>query len=337
MTDARITVTGAGSLFGQGILKSLRCSSLDLSIQGLDYFADAFGFRLCDTTGLLPDFLRPDVSEDSWLAALTSEVTRHQADLLFVGTDFEVGPLARARGAIEAATGCRIIVASPQMVALCKDKLATAQHLDANGLRVPKSFPASIGFDAAAGHLGTPFIVKPRRGARSQGVTVVETRYRFDAAVEERDDMMVQYCLPDADGEYSCGVLVLGGQVVAVAPLRRELRDGNTWSAVSLGPDDLQSRSVASYCMDVAAVLGAEGPINVQCRLLDGAPVAFEINPRFSGTTYFRTLLGLNEPERVVLHHLGRPVPEAGREAGAAAQPRAGRVRRFFDECLEPL
>ena len=35
--------------------------------------------------------------------------------------------------------------------------------------------------------------------------------------------------------------------------------------------------------MACAAALRFVGPINIQCRIVDGRPVIFEINPRFSG------------------------------------------------------
>ena len=70
------------------------------------------------------------------------------------------------------------------------------------------------------------------------------------------------------------------------------------------------------------------GPANIQCRVVDGVPYAFEVNPRFSGTTYFRTLLGVNEPLNVIKNSMGLEVP-------TDLRLRPGKVRRYFSECLE--
>jgi len=49
--------------------------------------------------------------------------------------------------------------------------------------------------------------------------------------------------------------------------------------------------------------------VNVQCRLVDGEVVVFEINPRFSGTTSLRAMVGYNEPDVLFRHHvLGEPI-----------------------------
>ncbi len=47
----------------------------------------------------------------------------------------------------------------------------------------------------------------------------------------------------------------------------------------------------------IAKAVDSKGPLNIQCRMMNGALYVFEINPRFSGTTPFRTLLGFNEAD----------------------------------------
>jgi carbamoyl-phosphate synthase large subunit len=42
----------------------------------------------------------------------------------------------------------------------------------------------------------------------------------------------------------------------------------------------------------------------VQCRLVDGEVYVFEINPRFSGTTSLRAMVGYNEPDILLKLHL---------------------------------
>jgi len=310
-------------------LKSLRQADPALAIQGLDYFPDAFGFRYCDAHAILPDLLSSDVSGTAWLEALAAVTRGFGSELVFIGADFELLPLARARDWFERETGSRLIVGSVELVETCKDKLRTAQRLTEKGLDAPKSLGAEVGFDAAADAVGLPFIIKPRAGARSRGVALIERPAQFDAAMDEGDGLMVQQHLPDASREYTCGVLTFDGVVDVVTPLRRTLRDGNTWTAESPAESDPEGIAVAAYCRRVAEALCADGPINVQCRILDGRPLAFEVNPRFSGTTYFRTLLGVNEPLRVVMRH------EERLTTSSPPSLRPGRVRRYFEERLD--
>jgi carbamoyl-phosphate synthase large subunit len=49
--------------------------------------------------------------------------------------------------------------------------------------------------------------------------------------------------------------------------------------------------------------------VNIQCRLVDGEPVVFEINPRFSGGIPLTIAAGADFPRWLVELTLGRDVP----------------------------
>lgn len=53
------------------------------------------------------------------------------------------------------------------------------------------------------------------------------------------------------------------------------------------------------------------GAINIQCRIVNGRPVIFEINPRFSGGIPLTIAAGADFPRLLVDLTLGRPVPPA--------------------------
>ena len=61
---------------------------------------------------------------------------------------------------------------------------------------------------------------------------------------------------------------------------------------------------VTSYCEKLAIAMGCKFSINVQCRLVDSIPYVFEINPRFSGTSYMRAMVGYNEPDILIKKHI---------------------------------
>jgi carbamoyl-phosphate synthase large subunit len=48
----------------------------------------------------------------------------------------------------------------------------------------------------------------------------------------------------------------------------------------------------------------------VQCRKTERGVVAFEINPRLSGTTSIRALVGFNEPEILIRYFLTGEFPQ---------------------------
>jgi carbamoyl-phosphate synthase large subunit len=62
------------------------------------------------------------------------------------------------------------------------------------------------------------------------------------------------------------------------------------------------------------AALRFTGPINIQCRVHDGQPTVFEINPRFSGGIPLTIEAGADFPGMLLALHAGRHVaPSIGR------------------------
>ncbi len=53
------------------------------------------------------------------------------------------------------------------------------------------------------------------------------------------------------------------------------------------------------FAEKIAKALSSVGPINIQCRKLKNKYYIFEINPRFSGTTYIRSVMGHNDIELI--------------------------------------
>ena len=59
----------------------------------------------------------------------------------------------------------------------------------------------------------------------------------------------------------------------------------------------------------IAIGLNADGPVNIQCRKTEDGIIPFEINPRFSGTSSPRSLVGLNEPDIFCRYKLFNEIP----------------------------
>jgi len=63
-----------------------------------------------------------------------------------------------------------------------------------------------------------------------------------------------------------------------------------------------------------ARALSFVGPVNIQCRIVDGRPVVFEINPRFSGGIPLTIAAGADFPKMLVSLARGRRVaPSVGK------------------------
>jgi carbamoyl-phosphate synthase large subunit len=286
----KILVTGAGAVLGQGIIKSLRQSTLDCTIVAADPNALSCGLYWADSAYQLPMADYPAFGD-----AIDTMLAREQPDAVLVGTDVELGYFAQHRVRLESTFRTRILVSDPEVIAIADDKFETYRFLLAAGLDPPASAKSE---DVAAisdliDTVGFPLIVKPRTGARSVGVSIVRNMVELTAALENRQRLIVQECIGTDEREYTASALVFDGAVKASIVMRRDLRDGNTYRAFADCYDALNAM-VQKY----AFALQPYGPANFQFRVdRNGKPRVFEINARFSGTTPMRALVGFNEVE----------------------------------------
>jgi carbamoyl-phosphate synthase large subunit len=71
----------------------------------------------------------------------------------------------------------------------------------------------------------------------------------------------------------------------------------------------VRDRALMDLALSCARVLPFRGAVNIQCRVVDGVPTVFEINPRFSGGIPLTIEAGADFPQWLVELALGRPVP----------------------------
>lgn len=294
----KLLVTGAGALLGQGIIRSLRASTLAPVILAADPSPLSAGLYWADEA-----FLVPPVADPDYLGQIEALLGRTTPDALLIGTDVELAILAEARPRIERDFGTRVIVSPPSAVAIADDKWLTARFLGEHGFAAPDSaLPADA--DALVARVGYPLVVKPRRGARSIGLSIVHDEVELRAAIARCEAPVIQQHVGSADAEYTASVLVFGGQALASIAMRRDLRDGNSYR---VHVDDRPE--LHEPIRRIAEALGTHGPLNIQFRLVDGKVIPFEFNARFSGTTPLRALAGFNEVELALRHELlGEPI-----------------------------
>lgn len=275
MRPLRVVISGAGGDVAQGVLKALRASSLPTELFLTCIDAASPGLHLG-----APGFVVPRSNSPEYLPFLIRLLKHVRADAFIPCVDGEITQIAAARADIEAQSGARVLVDSVEQVAVCDDKLATAEFLRAQGLPYPISLAADAP-DAGAqlASLGMPVVIKPRRGRGSAGVRVVHQRESI-TAVLGTPELMLQQWLDPRDGEYTAGVYLGGdGEIKASCLMRRELKGGSTIRAVR----ELNPVLVAAV-ERVALSLGMRY-VNIQAMRRGDTLVPFEFNGRFSGTT----------------------------------------------------
>lgn len=275
-----VLVTGVGGGVGQSILKALQRSSYTAIAADCDSLAA--GLYAAPKA-----YLVPHASSPGFLSRIIEICERESCSLIFCGIEPELPVLARAAQQLQA-NGIIPVVSRQELIELCDDKLATARFLSEHGFVTPITLPLTE-YDPS--RLSIPVILKPRRGARSQGVVLVTKGedLLFKRAGLDPNSYIAQEYVPG--DEYTCGTITFDHHCYGVITMRRVLRDGDTYKAFIV-----DEPRIANVVNKLAELLNPFGPCNFQLRIKNGEPCIFEINSRCSGTTVCRAIAGFNEP-----------------------------------------
>ena len=291
----RVLVTGAGGPAGVAVIRSLlRRDGVEIFAGDMDgwasglYLVEPARRRILEP-GLAPDF----VDRISQLCADDA------IDVVISTVDVELPPLAARRTEL---SGAVLAAASADTLAVTLDKWELALRCSPL-LRVPQTRlvnPEGVGFAWSF-----PVIVKPRRGAGSRGVRLVESREQLEA-IGTDETLIIQEYLPGS--EFSVDVIAAAdGRVVAAVPRTRTRVD----SGVSIAGRTVHDAGLEETAAAVAGAIGLTGVANVQLRYDHaGVPALLEVNPRFPGAMPLTIAAGVDMPSLVLDLALGLEIPE---------------------------
>lgn len=298
--QAAVLVLGVGGNVGQGIVKALRMARRGQPPWIAGACIDPLGAGLfqCDEALLSPPARAPEFED--WLR---ETCRRYQITGILSGVEQVLAVLA----GLPQREGLPVaVVSAPEPLRIAGDKLLTCEWLRARGLAHP-GFAASGDAAAVAAlreRCGLPLIAKPRDGKGSAGVMLVDSDEAL-ARAAALPGYVIQEHVGRPDHEYTAAVFRdRDGRLRGCVVMRRELKDGTT--VVAEAGD---YPAIRAYAEEVTRQLQPAGPCNIQMRLnAAGAPVCFEINCRFSGTTPMRAHFGFNDVELGYRHFvLGEP------------------------------
>lgn len=307
-----VLVLGVGGNVSQGILKALRHGSLQPRTVGACIDPLSMGLYECDQA-----LISPRADDPAFIPWLFETCAEYDVDAVLSGVEPVLEALAPHAGQLREQAGSVCVVSPPEVLAVGRDKLRTAQWLEERGLPFAPSADAGDGeaLDALLARCGFPLIAKPRDGRSGEGVVVLSHEHDLDG-VRGRAGVVVQQLLGDAGSEYTVGCLSdAEGRLRGSIAMQRRLLDGTT---VSARVGDFPA--VSEVAEQVVAALRPVGPCNVQLRTHHGVPTPFELNIRFSGTTPMRAHFGWDDVEACLRELvLGeRPSPLARVTSGLA-------------------
>lgn len=289
-----VLVLGVGGNVGQGILKALAMSSLPCRIIGACISPLSAGLYMVKDA-----YLSPIANEDSFLDWLIETCNKEKVDVILSGVEEVLFVLAAQIKFIEERTSATCIVSSSHLLNICNDKLQTCQWLKDHDFNYPRfaNFMDTAQVKLLADKCGFPLIAKPIRGKGSLGIIKIERPEDLDL-IPQNTGYVIQQFLGSPDDEYTIGCFSDNqGQVRQAIVMKRELLQGTTYRMQIGDYPDIRKEAIR-----IVSALKPKGPCNIQLRLVNGQPICFEINLRFSGTTPMRAHYGFNDVE-ACLHH----------------------------------
>ncbi len=304
--NIKVMIAGiGGASLGTEIRKSLALAG-GYEIYGCDVSRTAYGLYE-------PGFSKTRrVSCDDYVASVLGACLESGAGFLIPGGEQPMTLLGAAAETF-AEAGIRLLANTPEVIAHYSDKGKTFQSLAECGIPIPRTIVVNNKSDLD--YVGLPCIVKP--GTGSGGSAAVFFAVSADEAMiyaefirRTGNPPVAQEYVDDREGEFTIGVLSLpNGRVAGSIALRRTLdaklsvayrgRGGLISSGYTQGHIG-GYKNLCRQAESIAEAIGSRGPINVQGRVRDGVLLPFEVNPRFSASTYLRAMAGFNEVDMLI-------------------------------------
>jgi len=311
----KVMIAGiGGASLGTEILKSL-CLVGDYEVYGCDISSTAYGLY---ESGFVKTF---HIDSKNYVADVLSLCHESGIKYLVPGGERPMTLLGAASKEFSN-FGIQLLANSAEVIALYSDKEASFKHLFNKGIPIPKT--VAIYNKSDLDQVGLPCIIKPATGSGGSAavffaVSAEEAMVYAEFIGRTGSIAVAQEYIDDLEGEFTIGVLSLDdGNVIGSIALRRVLdaklsvayrgRGGLISSGYSQGHVDLYS-ALCHQAEKIAIAIGSRGPINVQGRVRDGILLPFEINPRFSASTYLRAMAGFNEVHSLIKFHEDGQIP----------------------------
>ncbi|MBU1019580.1 MAG: ATP-grasp domain-containing protein [Firmicutes bacterium] len=327
MRCVNVLITGIGSAgVGEQILKSLNLSELNLNLVGTDVTINCFNKDSVDCFEILPY-----AHEETFINEVKNIVQKHNIQIIFPGSDPEMKVLCSHKSDFE---NIYIVANDLSLINTCLNKNSTYELLKEALIPLPKYMKINLIIDCRKIDF-FPVVLKPNTGSGGSSHIYVAYNYEellfFTQYMLNRNiDIIAQEYIEYDDNEYTIGVsndldglslgtIILKRSLTSAISVNKKMRFENTNVIISSGISQgvfLHDDHLKIQAERIATILKSKGPLNIQGRVSNGQLMLMEINPRLSGTTFLRALVGYNEPENIIKRVVFNELPEYEYEDG---------------------
>ena len=273
--NIKILVDGVGGDVGQGIVKSLLESDLNLEIFVADNKHSASWLYKINKS-----YVFPKVEEDNFIKFLINFLNNNKIDIYFPSIDSAIMKLSKNKDLIENSTNSKIFIDAYNKIKICNDKYLTQRFLLDFNFDAPKTCQV-IDKDEVESFFADnepPFILKPKIGNGSKDIHSILSYEDLNNYFNNTEYILQE--LLDIDYEITSGIYFGDDhEVKGIYVLRRELKDGSTYSAKRIIDENLNIKLI-----EIGKAMNMKY-INIQAVYKNNTLIPFEFNGRMSGTT----------------------------------------------------
>ena len=323
MKEINVMITGVGGGgVGEQILKCLRMSTLKYNIIGCDMNRNSKGLSAVDKA-----YLVPPANDSRYIDSILKICKENNIQVLFHGSEPEMKILSRNRQ-IFTDNDIYIPLNSEHVIETCMNKYLTMQFLKENGFAIQKYWEISEKKDLEKVDI-FPVVLKPSVGGGGSVNTFIaqdkEELLLFGKyLLGIYDQFLAQEYVGNVNSEYTVGVIHgEGGNYINSIAVKKNILSGlsnkmrvanrtnrselGNMLAISSGVSQGEIgrfEEVTEPCRKIAEKLKCTAAVNIQCRIHNNQMYVFEINPRISGTSSLRAMVGYNEPDILIRQHI---------------------------------
>ncbi|MGD8451565.1 MAG: ATP-grasp domain-containing protein [Phycisphaerae bacterium] len=280
----------------QAFRAAARRLRIGLRLVAVDSDVTAPGLTCADEGVVLPR-----VDDPAYIPALLDTVRRVGAQALVPTVDTDLILLSEHRQTL-VDLGCVPLIAEPDVIGNCRNKLRTFEFLRAQGIDTPQTYTPEQ--TRALAEPPFPLFGKPLCGSASQRVRKLVDRLDLDYYLQRYNDVIIQEFIEGQ--EYTLDVYVgLTGEPRCVVPRARwQTRTGEVCKGVVV-----KDPAIMEAGRRVVTALGPSprGLVTLQCIVTKAGRICFiEINPRFGGGAPLGIAAGADYPAWILQELLGR-------------------------------
>lgn len=287
MSQYNVLVSSIGGDVGQAVCKALRYSGYAIKILGTDCKNFVPSFLFCDSFSIVPA-----ANGLQYKDSIIKLVEDYSIDLIYICSERELFYISDHITDLPPQFYSRLAIPPLQLINICRDKFKTMEFLKTNGFSYPysKIYDQSAPVDQILKYTDYPIVVKKISDCGSKNLHIINSRKEF----AEINDLDSSYMLQEyiQGTEYTNGVYkdIISNEIYVIS-LQRILKNG-----VSDEVKVVFDKDIEELCIEVARKLNINGSINIQLRKQDERkPIIFEINPRYSSTSFMRAKFGFND------------------------------------------